>query len=170
MHNKPCIHGLCVQCCMWVQLWEIDNYMNHTDTNASTHLTPLTPASHCPLLIYEDDVSPPSIHWGHICTSHLICLYHADLQGMVCKEITQYISYNFLHDWESHVVHEYHYVMHEGTVNQCVISNKALNRKHCLLCHPNFCSSCTTFGPFQLFLYKLLNPEQIYTCCYYTIL
>ena len=106
----------------------------------------------------------PSLHTLRACTSHLICLYHADLQGIVCKEITQYISYNFLHDWESHVIHEYHYVTHEGTVNQCVISNKALNRKHCLLCHPNFCSSCLTFGPFQLFLYKLLNPEQIYTC------
>ena len=41
-----------------------NEYVNHTGTNASTPLTPMTPASNCPLLIHKEDGHPPTTAVG----------------------------------------------------------------------------------------------------------
>ena len=54
-HTSTCPH----QNPQWGQK-ACNEYVNHIGTNASTPLTPMTPASDCPLLIHKEGGSPPA--------------------------------------------------------------------------------------------------------------
>ena len=81
-----------------------NEYVNHTDTNASTPLTPMTPASNCPLLIHKEDRHPPTTavgppipspyenpysSLGELRPIHLISFAYQISRGMVSYKVIQ---------------------------------------------------------------------------------